>query len=545
MKFIYIVVSLFISNSLIAQKIGYEWIKAIKNTSEIVSAIDNENNILIAGSYSGTLTIDGVSINSEGVQKNTFLAKLTKEGDLVWLINDTINYTCAITVDKYNNIYLTGTNQKYTSNGNYTFNVVSYIYLAKFDSFGNRRWVITTNEQTINNSIGNRGNEVTSIAVDTSGFVYITGSYYDTISFDTLVLYDNNLSAIFITKFDSLGTPVWARRIFGANSNDASGKGNDIIVDNNNFVYVTGYFWSSSCLFGDTLIHCNGIDDIFLTKLDENGVFLKTISLGGVNSDEGCRLAVDKNNGLILMAKFSDTISINGNIYYSENYSNNVIIIKFINDAIVFATQIGTSNGGAINGDICLDKSQNIIYTGAVQYQSLSLFYPLFPMIYRINNSGSIDWKYMIAQGTVFENPKSMSHTLNTDADGEIYVTGTFVDSVYFGDSLFVTDTNYTYAFIGKIDTTMNFGASIFDINYLFAISVFPSLTNGPIYILSHKLNLENSEVNIYNTSGVLMKRVYLSSNSSIINISDLKSGFYIINIYKNGFNGCYKIMKY
>ena len=169
------------------------------------------------------------------------------------------------------------------------------------------------------------------------------------------------------------------RENFGTNSNDGLtyGQGNALVVDQNNFIYLTGSF-RSNFNFGGTIIPATG-EGLFLTKFDANGTFLKTISLGENNNDdnEGDRMIVDKNNNLFMLAKFDNIILINGKQYQAIDNYDNAIIIKFTNDSAVFATQIGYSNGGAIVSDICLDKDQNVIYTGSIGTWPTLLSYDL------------------------------------------------------------------------------------------------------------------------------------------------------------------------
>lgn len=501
--------------TIFAQRIGYEWIKTLSNSSQVISIIDNENKLIIA--------------------TNGNIKRIDLDGNLIWEVNDTLFNATGIAVDNENNFYLTGTNAKYINQSQYSFTEISYIYIAKYDKLGNRIWVSTTNIQTTNNSSGNFS---TSIACDLHNALYITGSYTSSILFDSYQLTDNNSSAIFIAKYDTAGNAQWAKKIFGTNSSDALsyGQGNEIVIDHENNIYLTGTF-RGSFNFGVTIFPFHLGDDLFISKLDSNGVFLKTIVIGSSEHNEGDRLVVDKNNNLILLAKFGDVISINGNQYQAIDNYNNAIIIKLVKDSIIFATQIGYSNGGAIISDICLDKNQNILYVGSIRNWPT-----LYPMIYRIDTSGIIDWSYMITEST--EKNFAFNNSIISDTSGGIYLAGSFNHIAYFGDTLLGSANNLWQTFIGKIDTTKLYPNLHFADNAS-TIQIFPTITHGNLTIMSLTQNLEGSILYLFNLSGQIIKQFTLTTNKSDINFDEVSSGMYFVQVIGADFKEKFKIIKY
>lgn len=498
-----------------AQRIGYEWVKTESNSSQIISIIDNENKLIIASG--GTIK------------------KIELDGNLIWVVNDSLSNVTGITVDNENNLYLTGRNAKFINQSKYSYTEISYIYIAKYDKLGNRIWVSTTNIQTTNNSIGNFS---TSIACDSHDGLYITGSYKNAISFDGYQLTDNNSSAIFIAKYDKAGNAKWAKKIFGTNTSDGLtyGQGNEIAIDQNDFVYVTGSF-RGSFNFGGALFPSHVIGDIFLTKLDSDGVFINTKTIGGDEQDEGVRLIVDKNNNLIMLAKFGGEISVNGNQYHAIDNYNNAVIIKLINDSITFATQIGYSNGGDILSDICLDKDQNIVYVG-----SIGNWPTLYPMIYRIGASGIIDWNYRIAESA--ENNYAYSKSIVSDTSGGIYLAGSFNQMAYFGDTLLGNTNSFSQSFIGKIDTSKHYANPYFSDNSS-AIQIFPTITSGTLTIMSLTKNIEGSRLFLFNASGQIIKKYTLTADKSEVYFNEVSSGVYFVQVIGNGFIEKFKVIKY
>src|SRR6185503_3566748 len=51
----------------------------------------------------------------------------------------------------------------------------------------------------------------TSIAVDEDGNSFITGKFYDSISFDSIVLSSPGLWSVYIAQYDAEGNFIWAK----------------------------------------------------------------------------------------------------------------------------------------------------------------------------------------------------------------------------------------------------------------------------------------------------------------------------------------------
>ena len=72
-------------------------------------------------------------------------------------------------------------------------------------------------------------------------------------------------------------------------------------------------------------------------------------------------------------------------------------------------------------------------------------------------------------------------------------------------------------------------------------ILTFPSPTKGVFHIVGE--NLEGSELSIFNTTGVLIQRLQLSTNGQV-DVSDLPSGLYFLELRNKDVLGRGKIIK-
>jgi uncharacterized delta-60 repeat protein len=172
-------------------------------------AVDGSGNVYITGWSWGNGTSEDyatIKYNTNGVQQ--WVQRYNEPGNN----ND---YAFTIAVDGSGNVYVAG-----WSWGNGT----SYDYATiRYDASGVQQWV------AIYNGPANLDDEATSIAVDGSGNVYVTGWSWG-----------NGTSEDYATiKYNTNGVQQWIQRY-----ND-TGNGNDraysITVDGSGNVYVTGY----------------------------------------------------------------------------------------------------------------------------------------------------------------------------------------------------------------------------------------------------------------------------------------------------------------
>ncbi len=131
------------------------------------------------------------------------------------------------------------------------------------------------------------------VAIDSVDNIYVTGSFSgNNVDFDPgkgkLTLPNAGGSDGFVVKLSSAGSLLWGRSMGGTN-NDAWNAGG-LAVDRAKNVYVTGVFGLGAgnfdtATFGSTTLTSAGDQDIFVTKLDTNGVFKWAVGAGGTGAD--------------------------------------------------------------------------------------------------------------------------------------------------------------------------------------------------------------------------------------------------------------------
>jgi len=289
-------------------------------------SVDSSGNVYITGYFnSSTIDFGGGALTNAGYS-DIFLAKFDSNGNHLWSKSfggSSDDYGYSVSVDSSGNVYITGGFESSTidfGGGTLTnaYIGIADIFLAKFDSNGKHLW-----SKRFGGSYGDYGS---SVSVDSSGNVYITGYFWSsTIDFGGGALTNAGGSDIFLAKFDSNGNHLWSKR-FGGSDND---YGNSVSVDSSGNVYITGYFYSSTIDFGGGALTNAGWADIFLAKFDSNGNHLWSKRFGGSGYDEGNSVSVDSSGNVYGTGLFTGSNIDFGGCPLSSAGGHNIYLIKF------------------------------------------------------------------------------------------------------------------------------------------------------------------------------------------------------------------------
>ncbi len=375
----------------------------------------------------------------------------------------------SITVDESGNVYTTGffkgTVDFDPSEGidNHTSNGDRDIFIQKMDTSGNVIWTKTFGGTFYDDSF--------SITVDGSGNIYTTGYFQGTVDFDPSEGIDNHTSNgnqdIFIQKMDALGNFLWAKT-FGGTS---SCWGESITVDGSDNVYITGFFFGTVDFDPSEGVDnhtSNGLDDIFIQKIDASGNFLWAKSFGGSSPDRGQSITVDESGNVYTTGYFDKTVDFDPSTGVDNHTSNGGedIFIQKMNASgnFLWAKTFG-GNSYDYGTSITIDKSGNVYATG--HFKGTVDFNPSEGIdnhtsngssdifIQKMDASGNFLWVKTFG-GAFYDEGNSIT----IDESSNIYTTGYFNLTVDFDPSEGVdnhTSNGDKDIFIQKMDASGNF----------------------------------------------------------------------------------------
>ncbi|WP_169089130.1 SBBP repeat-containing protein [Paenibacillus sp. PL91] len=223
---------------------------------------------------------------------------------------------------------------------------------------------------------GNSLDQGFGITVDASGNAYVIGVTFSTDfpvtpgAFQTTF---NGGGDAFVTKLNPTGTALIYSTYLGGGLGDAGDEGRSIAVDASGNAYVTGTtnstdFPTTPGAFDTTF---NGVDDVFVTKLNPTGTALVySTYLGGTGLEQGLSIAVDASGNAYVtgFTESSDFPTTPGAFDTTMSGFVDAFVTKLnlTGTALVFSTYLGGSSGDRGRG-IAVDASGNAYVTGSTQ----------------------------------------------------------------------------------------------------------------------------------------------------------------------------------
>ncbi|WP_165822082.1 beta strand repeat-containing protein [Hymenobacter edaphi] len=383
--------------------------------------------------------------------------------------------------------------------------------MAKLDAGGNWQWV-----QGVG---GARQDSPTSVAVDASGNVYVSGYFSSpTLAFGATTLTNPGANSweTFVAKLDAGGNWLWAQRFGGTNSDAVR----TMSLDASGNLYLAGYFSSSTVSYGATDVLTNaGSQDVFVLKINTAGTLVWARRGGGTATDNVRALAVDANGNVYLAGDFQTT-TVLGSTTLTSAGSYDVFVAKLTAAGAWSWAVRGGSSQDDFAAALAVDGSGNVYITGSFQGPSAGFGsstlanpstsgYAAEAYVAKLSTAGAWTWAVR-AGGTATETPIA----LVLDGSANVYVTGKFQSATAtFGSTTLAnayTETAYSGSYgdvyIAKLSTAGAWswavrGGSKYD-DYATALSLTSSgnvialgqisaggsfgsttLTNGSIYV--------------------------------------------------------------
>lgn len=408
-------------------------------------AVDVDGSVHSVGMFTGTcdfLPGTGTENLTSNGSTDAYIHKMDSAGNFVWAMHvggSASDYASGIDTDSAGNIYITGRFSgtadlnpgSGTINMTATGNIDSYV--MKLDPMGSVVWV-----RKIGSSASNGSTVACDIAVSPNGDVYLAGSFTHETDFDitggTFLLDPVGGSDIFISKYDTNSQFQWARSVGGSQADNC----NDIDVDENDNVHVTGYFKGSADFdpgINDFELTANGSNnDIFALKLDPNGEFLWAAKAGGTATDWGYGIGSDDAGNVFVTGQFSSTADFDptaGTFSLSSMGSNDSFIWHLDdNGNFITALQIGGADGVSSRA-MAADTASKVYIAGG--FNGTADFNP-GPGTANLTSGGDSDFffaKYSICSATSSSiTPVACEEYISPDGDETWTSTGTYMDTI-------------------------------------------------------------------------------------------------------------------
>jgi hypothetical protein len=503
-------------------------------------AVDSAGYAYIAGEFrSIDLIINSDTIfnrDTTGTFFDILLVKFDHNGSIQWTknaggIHD--DGASSIAFGPSGNLYMSGTFQSnyilfdstLLSNGG-----TADVYFAKYDLEGNLLWVksVVATSFSFNNPI----------AIDYAENIYLTGSYtyyYIIIGSSTLPNSHPGDYEDYIAKFDSTGNALWAKGIYGIHSDYPHA----IAVNNVGSAYLAGIFASPTLVFDtDTLVEASGGAnfDIYFAKLMSFVVNCLQVNVSCYGGNDGTATANAVGGGMAPFSYLWSTVppqmtqtalGLTAGTYFVTVTDNNGVSVV---DSIIITepSQIISYNPQAIcDGDFYIFNGHTYSQVGdyndtlrasnecdSIVVTQISVYpLPYTPIITQ-NDS-------LLISNATNGNQWYIDNNIITGANEDSYNPTT--TGYYF---VIVTDSN------GCVSDTSNIICVLLtDIKYSSdencTIKIYPNPASDRIFIIFPS----NSEIQIFNIAGQVIKTILGTEEKTIVDLKDLSKGLYVIKI--------------
>ncbi|MBI5799513.1 MAG: immunoglobulin domain-containing protein [Verrucomicrobia bacterium] len=324
-------------------------------------------------------------------------------------------------------------------------------FLARYDPAGQLLWV---------RRFGGTGfDDVSALALDSSGNCYLAGSFEGVAEFGSATLTNSNTSSFtdaFLAKFNSGGTNVWARALGVSDANDL---GSAVGVDGAGNVFIAGLSVLAS--FNGVTLTNHG--RIFLAKYDNAGTPQWARKAGGGPGgqfDQATALAADFAGNVFLAGVFaSAAATFDGAPPLASRGGTDAFLARFDGaGSLQWVRQIGGVSEDGARG-VAVDSAGNAYvvgeFTGTLQLPGTNLVAGIGEQnafIARFSPAGAVNWARK-AGGTL----PSAARAVTVDRGDRVFVAGYFSGTATFGGEMLASVGNTYDAFVTRLDTNGNF----------------------------------------------------------------------------------------
>lgn len=529
-----------------------QWIRSGLGISgdEVTSiCTDNQGNCIIAGSFSSpTLTIGNFTLTASHASEY-FIAKYDTNGNALWAIKNNASLT-DITSDINNNIIATGMFDSLITIGSSTINTTQLDYfIAKYNAAGIAQWA----SNGLTSTCPNCNSYGVAVKTDLSGNIFATGNFSSinfsvagtTLQNTSLTNTFNPPSDVFLVKYNTQGTPLWAKKFGGIGADEAF----DLDMKKNE-IYVNGRP-GGNILFGTNTLVISAVPNefgIFIARYDTLGNYVLSTFLKG-GGDDRSDMGLDNNCHLYLGGDLATpTIAIGTTTLITPSLYETPFIAQFQTSPLPTINVSG-------NFSLCAGNSTTLSAAGANTYtwtngntSGTVVVTPTANSTYTVTGTNTLGCPSMTSVQIVVNPIPNLTLTTGKPAfcKGDVITlqasganTYTWSTGATTATINYTTSTSNTISVIGNFSLTNCVATKSIqlipsDCTGLTAIDeakvlLYPNPVNNILHVETS--GLQQYSIKIYNAIGTLIQSCIFSQNHADINLWHLPSGLYVVDI--------------
>jgi hypothetical protein len=220
----------------------------------------------------------------------------------------------------------------------------------------------------------------------------------------------------------------WAR---GATGGGGIEEGYSISADANGNAVITGYFSAPTISFGSYTLTTAGYGDIYVVKYNSSGNVVWATSAGGAYSDAGYGVANDTYGNVFVTGYFTDSPITFGSYTLTNAGGNDIFIVKYNPSGnVLWAASAGGATGAEIGNSISTDANGNVFVTGSFNGPSVIFDMDTLTNTYAFNTDIYVV-KYDSSGNVVWATSaggtsNDIGYRISNGGNGNVFLTGSF-----------------------------------------------------------------------------------------------------------------------
>jgi hypothetical protein len=329
--------------------------------------VDHDDSILLTGSFQGTVTFGGDELKAPD-DHDVFVAKLTRGGNHLWSKSFPSlgpQYARAVAFDSEDNVLIAGAftgrldfgdNSQLLQNEDATRTTFDP-FVAKFARNGDVRWADSFGDAKEQGAV--------TLAVGKGDQVYIGGAFTGLLgTFGGAPLESTGADDAFVIALGEDGNVDWGAGLgdtTSGNSGSSDQRITSLAVDKQSGELAVAGLFEGAINAGQSL-NALGMRDIFLMKMDDTGKTVWAKSFGSPADEPSVLVAVDLEGNVVLTGDIVGAVDFGRELLSGSD--NDIFIAKFFGDGTANRTPRYSDPGLQSAHAVAVDSLGNIALAG-------------------------------------------------------------------------------------------------------------------------------------------------------------------------------------
>jgi len=208
---------------------------------------------------------------------------------------------------------------------------------------------------------GRDGDKIQSITLDGQGSIYVTGEFEDTSYWGPIMKVAEGGNNMFVARYDTSGNVQWVRSLGTVSPSHTRGYG--VCTDANGNVYVACGTLGDTYYDGNFLFSSNGDYDGIIISFDRSGNFRWAHHVGGNDSDKARGVVSDQGNFIYLTGYFANTANFSGSTVSTQGHTD-IFLAKYDTSGLLQWVTSAGDTGFDRSWDVLINVNGQVIVAG-------------------------------------------------------------------------------------------------------------------------------------------------------------------------------------